>query len=84
MPSLTIKNMPPDLYDRLKASATRNRRSLNSEAIVAIERQFPRRRTPEEQRHLMEEIREFRERLAKKGHIWTEEEITAAKREGRP
>lgn len=84
MPSLTIKNMPPDLYVRLKESATRNRRSLNSEAIVQLERQFPRRRTPEEERRLMEEIRELRERIAKRGHIFTEEEITAAKREGRP
>ena len=83
MPSLTIKNLPADLYDRLKASAVRNRRSLNSEAIVVIERQLPRRRTPEEERQLMEEIREMRQRISK-GHVWTDEEITAAKREGRP
>ena len=83
MPSLTIKNLPPDLYLRLKESAARNRRSLTNEVIVAMERQFPKRRTPEEERRLMEEIREMRERISK-GRVWTEEEITAWKREGRP
>ncbi len=83
MPSLTIKNIPPDVYLRLKASAARNRRSLNNEAIVAIERVLPRPRSPEAQQRLIQEIREMRERISK-GHVFTEEEITAAKREGRP
>lgn len=37
MPSLTIKNLPPDLYERLKASAEGARRSLNSEVIHRLE-----------------------------------------------
>ena len=32
--TLTLKNIPDDVYDRLKASAEANRRSMNSEAIV--------------------------------------------------
>lgn len=35
--TLTLKNIPEDVYDRLKASAETNRRSLNSEAIVCLE-----------------------------------------------
>ena len=35
--TLTLKNIPDDVYDRLKASAEAHRRSLNSEAIVCLE-----------------------------------------------
>ena len=37
MPTLTLKNIPDDLHARLKASAERNRRSLNSEILVRLE-----------------------------------------------
>ena len=37
MPAITVKNIPPDLYERLKESAAANRRSLNSEIIACIE-----------------------------------------------
>ena len=35
--TLTLKNIPDDVYDRLKASAEAHRRSMNSEAIVCLE-----------------------------------------------
>ena len=35
--SLTLKNIPDALYERLKAAAELHRRSLNSEAIVCLE-----------------------------------------------
>lgn len=35
--TLTLKNIPDDVYDRLKAAAETHRRSLNSEAIVCLE-----------------------------------------------
>lgn len=37
MPTLTIKGMPDTLYRRLKERAAANRRSLNSEILVALE-----------------------------------------------
>ena len=37
MPTLTIKGMPDPLYLRLKERAAENRRSLNSEILVALE-----------------------------------------------
>jgi plasmid stability protein len=37
MPTLTLKNIPADLHARLKASAERNRRSLNSEILARLE-----------------------------------------------
>jgi hypothetical protein len=42
MPTLTLKNIPEDLHARLKASAERNRRSLNSEILVRLEQDIRR------------------------------------------
>jgi antitoxin FitA len=35
--TLTLKNIPDDLYERLKRAAKAHRRSMNSEAIVRLE-----------------------------------------------
>ena len=35
--TLTLKNIPDTVYDRLKAAAETHRRSLNSEAIMCLE-----------------------------------------------
>ena len=35
--TLTLKNIPDEVYERLKFSAQSHRRSLNSEAIVCLE-----------------------------------------------
>ena len=35
--TLTIKDIPDDVYARLKTSAELNRRSINSEALVCLE-----------------------------------------------
>ena len=35
--TLTLKNLPDAVYDRLKLAAEIHRRSLNSEAIVCLE-----------------------------------------------
>ncbi len=38
MPALTLKNIPDEVYESLKERASANRRSLNREAIVCLER----------------------------------------------
>lgn len=38
MPTITVKNIPDDLYERLKRMAESNRRSINSEIIHCIEK----------------------------------------------
>ena len=38
MPTITVKNMPDDIYEDLKNSASIHRRSINSEVIFCIER----------------------------------------------
>ncbi len=35
--TLTLKNIPDELYGRLKAAAEAHRRSLNSEVLVCLE-----------------------------------------------
>ena len=37
MTAITIKNIPDYLYERIKQMAAANRRSINSEVIMAIE-----------------------------------------------
>lgn len=37
MATLTIKNIPPDLYELIKQRAVEHHRSLNSEVIVCLE-----------------------------------------------
>lgn len=37
MATITLKNVPDDLYDQLKRSADRHRRSINREAILCLE-----------------------------------------------
>ena len=47
--TLTLKNIPDDVYEALKSTAAANRRSLNSEAIVQLERSLAvRARSPED------------------------------------
>lgn len=47
--TLTLKNIPDDVYERLKHSAEMNRRSMNSEAIVCLEAALlPNKLTPDE------------------------------------
>jgi plasmid stability protein len=37
MPSITIKNIPQELYEKLKTTASLNHRSLNNEMINCLE-----------------------------------------------
>ncbi len=37
MPSITIKNIPQELYEKLKIAASLNHRSINNETINCLE-----------------------------------------------
>lgn len=82
MATLTIKGIPDELYQRLKASAAEHRRSLNNEAIVRLEDALRRRRESEEA--LLARIDARREALAKTMPPLTDEIINEAKNWGRP
>jgi len=77
--TLTLKNIPDEVYERLKLSAQTHRRSMNSEAIVCLEAALlPSRLTPAE--HLAR-ARALRSALPK--GRFRARDIDAMKREGR-
>ena len=79
MATITIKNIPDDVYEKLKETATMHRRSINSEVIRIIEQAVnPQRIDPEA---MLAQARELRETL---DVYVTEEELNRAKNEGRP
>lgn len=46
--AITLKNIPDDIYDRLKQSANEHHRSINKEAIACLEQVLlPARTSPE-------------------------------------
>jgi antitoxin FitA len=78
--SLTLKSIPDEIYQRLKASADAHRRSLNSEAIVCLETVLlPGRMTPAER---LARARALRASLPQ-GKLRARD-IDALKAEGRP
>ena len=78
--TLTLKNIPDTVYDRLKAAAGQNRRSLNSEAIVRLESSLA---SPALSVDLkLARIRALRESMAP--NMFLASDIDAFKREGRP
>jgi len=80
MPALTIKNMPDDLYEQLKEAAKLHRRSLNGEIIHCIEQSMGARRI--DIPGVIETARKLRAKTAR--HILTDDELSAARNEGRP
>lgn len=77
--TITLKNIPDEVYERLKASAEAHRRSLNSEAIVCLETVLVAGHVPALER--LARARALRSRAAAKP--LKAREIDAMKREGR-
>lgn len=78
--TLTLKNIPDAVYERLKAAAESHRRSLNSEAIVCLEAALMPGKMPPLER--LARARELRGALA--GQQFAAADIEAMKQEGRP
>lgn len=77
--TLTLKNIPDEVYERLKLAAGLHRRSLNSEAIVCLEAVLaPARMAPGER------IARARKLRAGVGGKFRPRDIDAFKRQGRP
>lgn len=77
--TLTLKSIPDEVYERLKASAEAHRRSLNSEAIVCLESVLlPEKISPAER---LARARALRASLPK--GKFRAKDIDALKREGR-
>ncbi len=79
MANLTIKNMPDDLYQRLKQRAELNRRSMNAEILVCLEEVLI---TPQiDATFILPKIRKLRAKSSR--HLLTDEEILKIKNQGR-
>ena len=77
--TLTLKNIPDSVYERLKISAQLHRRSMNSEAIVCLEAALvPTRVAPTERLARARALR-----AALKPADFSSSDIDALKREGR-
>ena len=79
MATVTVKNIPDELYERLKSVAETNRRSINSEIIMCIENVIISRRVDLDE--VLDNARQLRQLTA--GHPITHEEFNQAKSEGR-
>ena len=78
--TLTLKNIPDAIYDRLKAAAQTNRRSMNSEVIVCLESVLlPIKVTPSERLARAQELRAALPQVKFKTS-----DIDGLKRQGRP
>jgi plasmid stability protein len=71
MSAVTLRDLPPDLHEFLKADAAADHRSFNKQVIVALDAyrqqrvaQAPRRLTPEEKRAHVREIQQEIRRVA--------------------
>ena len=80
MPTLTIKNIPEDLYARLKQSAAQDRRSMNNQIIVCLERAL--RPSPVDVKQILSRARALRRKTT--ALTLTDKLLTRAKRDGRP
>lgn len=78
--TLTLKNIPDEVYGRLKTAAESHRRSLNSEAIVCLESVLLRGRATAEE--VISRARAIRHAIPK--GKFTSQSIDAVKRKGRP
>ena len=76
---VTIKNIPPKLYEKLKARAAAHHRSVNSEVINCLDEVL----NPQHVEKMLARIEELRNRVSDAPPL-TDEFLRKAKEEGRP
>jgi len=80
MPALTLKNIPDDIYLRLKEAAHLHHRSMNSEILYCLERVLSSRKIDIKERlsaaHKL--------RLMTRSHRLTDDLLAKVKGDGRP
>lgn len=79
MPSFTVKNIPDELYDRLRDAAALHRRSINNEIIACLERSFRAAARPGE---TLAAARQLRESIG--GPLIRLDDLQQVKNTGRP
>ncbi len=79
MVTITLKNIPAELYEKLKEAAKANHRSINGEVLYAIKRSLM--MQPLNVEETLERTRRIRELTAH--YVVTDEELNRFKNEGR-
>lgn len=79
MVTITIKNVPPEIYERIKTQAKNNHRSINGEILSILEQAIS--IPPIDVKATLERTRKLREMTAH--YVITNEELTKWKNEGR-
>ncbi|PSO47836.1 MAG: DNA-binding protein [Cyanobacteria bacterium SW_9_44_58] len=79
--TITLKNIPDEIYERLKQSAQANHRSINSEIIACLEKTLL--SAPVNREERLMRARQLRNSVQSSGNFDLEE-ITAAIDQGRP
>ena len=80
MATLTLKNIPDNLYNQLKEAARLHHRSINSEVLYCVERTIGHHKINVTEHLAM--AKQLRAKTA--NYLLTDEEIDKAKSEGRP
>ena len=80
MPTITLKNIPDPLYEKLKEAAHINHRSLNSEILYCVERTLNTYKIDVDEHIRI--ARQLRAKTAK--YPISDEQINKAKIQGRP
>jgi plasmid stability protein len=79
MPSITVKNIPEEIYNKIRSQAESHHRSINSEIIACLEQYTHAHRVSEEE--ILYEARRLRKRA--RGKL-SSDEIDQAINHGRP
>ena len=80
MPNITVRDIPEEIYQKIKQEALVNKRSINSEILYGLEQNYG--NSQQEKRITLENVRRLRAKT--KGKIYlTDVKITKAKNEGR-
>lgn len=78
--TLTLKNIPDELYESIKKAAREHRRSLNSEVLVRLESMLLPQKISVDER--LDRARQLRRALP--GVVFNAEDIAKLRQEGRP
>ena len=80
MPNITVRDIPEEIYQKIKQEAVANKRSINSEILYGLEKNYS--DSQLNKRVSLESVRSLRAKT--KGKIYlTEAEMIEAKNEGR-
>ena len=80
MPNITVRDIPEEIYQKIKQEAIANKRSINSEILYGLEQNYS--KSQQDKKVILDNVRRLRAKTRGKIYL-TEAEIIKAKSEGR-